>query len=66
MILAVLQARFSSTRLPGKVLKQILGKPMLLLQIERIKRAARIERLLVATSTDPSDDAIEWMCRDSG
>ena len=65
MILAILQARFSSKRLPGKVLKSILGKPMLLLQIERIRRSARIDRLMVATSTAPSDDAIEKLCRDN-
>lgn len=63
MILAILQARVSSTRLPGKVLKPILGKPMLLLQIERVRRAKGLDKLLVATSTDPSDDAIEALCR---
>ena len=44
MILAILQARLSSTRLPGKVLRPILGAPMLLKQIERVRRA----RLLAA------------------
>lgn len=58
MILAVLQARVSSSRLPGKVLKPILGTPMILRQIERVRRAQRIDRLVVATSTDPSDDAL--------
>ena len=66
MILGVLQARVSSTRLPGKVLMPILGEPMLLRQIERVRRATRIGRLLVATSSDPSDDAIEKLCRDNG
>ena len=65
MILGVLQARVSSTRLPGKVLMPILGEPMLLRQIERVRRATRIGRLLVATSSDPSDDAIEKLCRDN-
>ena len=64
MIAAILQARVSSTRLPGKVLMPILGRPMLLLQIERIRRARRVDRLLVATSTDPSDDAVEKLCRE--
>jgi spore coat polysaccharide biosynthesis protein SpsF len=64
VILAILQARVSSTRLPGKVLKPILGKPMLSLQIERIRRCRRIEQLLVATSRDPSDNAIESLCKD--
>jgi len=62
VILAILQARYSSTRLPGKVLRPILGKPMLLHQIERIKNSKRIDRLVVATSTEGSDDDIEKMC----
>lgn len=63
MILAILQARVSSTRLPGKVLKIILGKPMLSLEIERIRRCRRIEQLLVATSRDTSDNGIESLCK---
>jgi spore coat polysaccharide biosynthesis protein SpsF len=59
MIIAILQARFSSSRLPGKVLKPILGKPMLELQIERIKRAGLIDRLIVATSNLGDDDPID-------
>lgn len=65
MILAILQARLSSTRLPGKVLKPILGVPMLLRQIERVRRARGIERLVLATSDDPSDDAIEKLCHEN-
>jgi spore coat polysaccharide biosynthesis protein SpsF len=63
MILAILQARTSSSRLPGKVLKPILGKPMLILQIERVRRAIKIDKLLVATSSDPTDDGIEAICK---
>ncbi|MDD5176146.1 MAG: glycosyltransferase family protein [Sterolibacterium sp.] len=66
MILAILQARVSSTRLPGKVLKPLLGIPMLLRQIERICRASLIDRLVVATSETICDDPIEEMCRSSG
>jgi len=58
MILAILQARMSSSRLPGKVLKPVLGWPMILRQIERIRQARRIDRLVMATSTDVSDDAL--------
>ena len=65
MILAILQARYSSSRLPGKVLKSILGKPMLLHQIERLSNSKMIDRLVVATSVDSSDDAIEQMCLDN-
>ena len=48
----------SSTRFPGKVLAQILGEPMVLRQIERIRRAAFIDELVVATSTHASDDLL--------
>jgi spore coat polysaccharide biosynthesis protein SpsF len=62
MILAILQARFSSSRLPGKVLKPLLGVPMLARQIERVKRTQKIDLLVVATSQERSDDAIELLC----
>jgi len=64
--LAILQARVSSSRLPRKVLLPILGEPMLFRQIERIRRATRIEQLVVATSTDPSDDALASECATRG
>lgn len=63
MILGILQARVSSTRLPGKVLKNILGLPMILRQVERVRRAKMINRLLIATSLDQSDDPVEELCR---
>lgn len=62
MILAIIQARFSSTRLPGKVLLPLLGEPMLLRQVERVRRARSIDQLVVATSTDRSDDAVAAAC----
>lgn len=57
-VVAVLQARMSSRRLPGKVLAPILGKPMLWWEIRRICQAKRLDRLVLATSTEPEDDAI--------
>jgi spore coat polysaccharide biosynthesis protein SpsF len=65
-VLAVLQARTSSTRFPGKILAEIDGIPMIQHQISRIKRATRIDELVVATSTDPSDDALVALCSDLG
>jgi len=65
-VLCVLQARVSSTRLPGKVLKPILGQPMLARQIERVRRASAIDGLTVATSDQPSDDAIAELCTSLG
>ena len=66
MVLAILQARLSSTRLPGKVLRPILGVPMLGRQIERLRRAKRLSRLVVATSTGADDDAIATYCETLG
>lgn len=48
----------TSTRLPGKVLEPILGEPMIGRQIERLRRSALLDDLVVATSVDPSDDPL--------
>jgi spore coat polysaccharide biosynthesis protein SpsF len=61
MILAVLQARMSSTRLPGKVMADVVGAPMILRQIERLNRSQQLDGVLVATSIDPSDDGLAAM-----
>ena len=60
--LAILQARMTSTRLPGKVLAPILGQPMISRQVERLRRSRRIDHLLVATSTDATDDPLAQAC----
>lgn len=65
-MLTILQARTSSTRLPGKVLMDLVGAPMLQRQIERVLRAQSIGKLVVATSTDPSDDAVAALCQRLG
>lgn len=62
IINAFLQARFSSTRLPGKVLKVLSGKTMLEHQIDRLKISKKIDTIVVLTSLDESDDAIESLC----
>jgi glutamate-1-semialdehyde 2,1-aminomutase len=62
-ILAILQARVTSSRLPGKVLKPIMGRPMLALQIERVLQAKKIDQLIIATSNDPNDDELDTLCR---
>ena len=58
MILAILQARMSSTRLPGKVMLPLAGAPMIQRQIERIAASTRIAELVVATSDHASDDPL--------
>lgn len=62
-MLTILQARMSSTRLPGKVLMPLAGAPMLARQIERVRRAKSIGALVVATSDNPSDDPLVLLCR---
>ncbi|MCA6284972.1 glycosyltransferase family protein [Phenylobacterium sp.] len=66
MATAVLQARMSSSRLPGKVLKPLLGQPMILRQIERLRRCRRLERIVVATSAAPSDDILAKTLSEAG
>ena len=66
MIVAVLQARASSSRLPGKVLKPLLGRPMLARQLERVARSARIDKLLLATSDHASDQPVADLAREAG
>jgi len=64
--LAILQARMSSTRFPGKVLSDLEGKPMVMRQIERISRAATLDGIVVATSTDSTDDKLTNILHSGG
>lgn len=66
MILGVIQARVSSSRLPGKVLAPVLGEPMLARMVERVLRAEALDKLVVATSADPSDDPLTAVCESAG
>lgn len=59
---AIIQARMGSTRLPGKVLKEVNGQPLLLHQIRRVKQAKSIDRIIIATSDATQDDAIVKFC----
>ena len=59
----VIQARISSSRLPGKVLMDINGSPMLCRQVNRLKKFIPSIPIIVATSEDSSDDEIEKMCK---
>lgn len=63
-IIGILQARCSSTRLPGKVLRPIMGKPMLLQQIERLQQSKRLSNIVVATSDTAADDPLARLCLD--
>jgi len=65
-VVAIIQARMGSSRLPGKSLAEIEGRAMLWRVIDRVNRATLVDRVVVATSTAPADDAIEKMCREIG
>jgi spore coat polysaccharide biosynthesis protein SpsF len=59
---AVIQARMASTRLPGKVLADICGKPLLQRLIDRVRATPGISRVVVATTTEASDDVLADWC----
>ena len=56
----------SSTRLPGKVMEPILGRPMIERQIERLMRCRRVDQLIMATSNHPEDDVLAILCHSLG
>ncbi len=66
LVLCIVQARSSSSRLPGKVLKPILGKPMILHELERLQRSNRIDKIVLATSQDESDNILATVVSKSG
>jgi spore coat polysaccharide biosynthesis protein SpsF len=63
---AIIQARMSSTRLPGKVLKVVEGRTILERMVERVKRARSVDETLVATTVDDSDEPIVELCQKTG
>jgi len=62
-VVAIIQARMGSTRLPGKVLLDLAGRTMLARVVRRVGRAALIDEVMVATADAPDDDAIVEECR---
>ncbi|TLN21233.1 acylneuraminate cytidylyltransferase [bacterium] len=65
-IIVIIQARMSSTRLPGKVLKDIAGRPMLAWVVERARKAKTVTEVVVATTVEPADDPIAAFCEQMG
>ena len=62
-VIAIIEARMGSTRLLGKSLKKIMGKPILEILIARVKRSNLITEIVIATSENPNDDAIELLAK---
>ncbi|MBD3109666.1 glycosyltransferase family protein [Bacillus sp. AGMB 02131] len=63
-VVAIIQARMGSTRLPGKVLKQVMNKPLLDYQIERLKRAKMLDDIVIATTVIERDKEIVRYCEE--
>jgi spore coat polysaccharide biosynthesis protein SpsF len=63
---AIVQARMTSTRLPGKVLMDLGGEPVLVRVLERLERARELQAIVLATSTDPSDDPVAALAEARG
>ena len=64
MNVALIQARMGSSRFPGKVLEDLCGKPMLWRVMERVRRSARIDRIVVATTDREIDDPVARFCEE--
>jgi spore coat polysaccharide biosynthesis protein SpsF len=62
----VVQARMTSTRLPGKVLEDVAGRPMLAQQLRRLARCRRADEIVVATTSNVTDDPVVAAARAEG
>lgn len=65
-VTAIIQARMGSTRLPGKILKKVNGKPLLFYQLERIKGSKLIDEIVIATTINQQDNEIVSFCEQYG
>ncbi len=65
-VVAIVQARMGSTRLPGKVLMDLAGRPVLARCLERLARAQRLDQIVVATTTLPGDQILADWCQAEG
>lgn len=65
-IICIIQARMGSERLPGKVVKEIKGIPMITHILNRLKKLSKIDKLVVASSTNPENDKLVEIVENAG
>ena len=65
MIVMIIQARMRSTRLPGKIMKNVCGKPLLQHLIERVQKSKAVDKIIIATTTEITDNVIENFCQEN-
>ncbi len=65
-VTAIIQARMTSTRLPGKVLMEVMDRPLLSYQIERLRFSKKIDEIIIATTTNKEDNPIVELVRKEG
>lgn len=59
----IIQARMNSSRLPGKIMKNIADKPMLFYVLNQVSHSKNVDRVILATSDQSDDDVIEKFCK---
>ncbi|WP_341322412.1 glycosyltransferase family protein [Solibacillus sp. FSL H8-0523] len=64
-IIAIIQARMGSTRLPGKILKKVNGKPLLQYQIERLRDCEELDEVIIATTELSKDNLVADFCKEN-
>lgn len=65
-IVATIEARMASSRLPGKILLPLAGEPALFRMVERARRSSRLDAVVVATTVEASDDPVADLCSKKG
>ena len=65
-VVIIVQARMTSTRLPGKILADLAGRPMLARELERLRRCTRANEIVLATTTRPTDDPVVALAEAEG
>jgi len=65
-VISIIQARMTSTRLPGKVMADLNGRPLLAYMLGRVRRAHRVDAVVVATTDNATDDPVANLCGNLG